>query len=516
MQSKHESQQHRSTTTIDDLPDAVLELIFNRTSFKDQLLCGCVCKQWLKVTSQNFTFMRKVQLNISSWERQTALKLVRMYKIISIHYSNIAWDDQKCHDYFAKCEELKVDQCEFENISHLAHMISNCKSLKTLYLNRVIAPGLEGLEAVESCVNINAINLTLRFDASNWKILQLFKIIKLDISELHIVIDEFEELSETAELMEYVHQNHRLAFRTLNFYDCKYKISALPVLFITQIKQLTSLSIPINSGQVIDQIGKNMTELRYLELHMITNEEIWPTNLNTLKTLSKLQHLKIGVIADYRSSLNLYINELQQLKFFEFRNYSMNRCSLNFSDLTPQHQLISMKQLMVNCFVITRNMLQLIFKTMLDLESLRISNYFGSQKKPLSRNNNAIGQLKSLQRLEIDRFWVDENFLRNMKLPKLNILKLLSVYEEVSSSALSNVGLLHLAKHCPKLLEIKTNNLSPAKNVIASRKTAECKFNNQDDVSSETICESNNLSEVFMDDDGDNDDGDEENGDYSN
>jgi hypothetical protein len=509
MQSKHESQQHRSTTTIDDLPDEVLELIFNRTSFKDQLVCGCVCKHWLEVTSQNFTFMRKVQLNIW-WDLDPPL--IRMYRMIMINDWDIAWADQIFYYYLAKCEKFELYGCDFESISHLAHMISNCKSLKTLYLKRVIAPGLEGLEAVESCVKINAIDLTLDTDAFNWKILQLFKIIKIDISELHMVIDEFKELSEIAELMEYVHQNHRLAFRTLNLFECIFEISALPVLFITQIKQLTSLSLPVIHGQVLDQIGKNMTELRYLAIK-IFDEEMRLTNLNTLKTLSKLQHIKIGVCSR-DISLNLCINELQQLKALEVINEGRT-CYLVFSDLTPQHQLRSMKELILYEIVITRNLLQLIFKSMQNLVSLRITTTRRYQMKPLSRNNNAIGQLIKLQRLEIDSFWVDENFLRNMKLPKLNNFTLFSAYREVSFSALSNVGLLHLAKQCPKLMEIENHNVVDGKKVIASRKTAGCIFNNQGDVSTETICEPKNLSEVFWDDDGDNGDGDEENGDYS-
>jgi hypothetical protein len=61
-------------------------------------------------------------------------------------------------------------------------------------------------------------------------------------------------------------------------------------------------------------------------------------------------------------------------------------------------------------------------------------------------------------------------------------------------------------------MEIETYNSRDGKAVIASRKTAGCIFNNQGDVSTETP---KNLSEVLLDDDGDNGDGDEENGDYS-
>jgi hypothetical protein len=488
MQSQHKTQQHRSTTTIDDLPDVVLELIFNRTSFEDQLVCGCVCKHWLEVTSQNFTFMRKVQFNIIWWGEETEFELVRMYKIIKIIGEDIAWADQKFCVYLAKCEKFELNRCQFESIGHLAHIISNCKSLKILYLNvcHVKDSGFQGLQAVKSCANINAIDLTLETKASNWKILQLFKIIKLDISELHIVYDGFASNSQIADFMEYVHQNHRLAFRTLalSLFDGPYSssISALPVLIFTQIKQLRRLSIPIDGGQMLDLIGKNLTELQYLKLNIYG-----PTNFNNLNTLSKLQHLKIEMYSPTPLSLNLYINKLHQLKFLEVTNYSYTSgtFTLNFSDLTPQHQLRSMQKLIVYGLIITRNMLQLIFETMQNLESLRIVN--GRPSKPLSRNNNAIGQLKSLQQLVIDDFWVDENFLRNMKLPQLQHLTL---FYAVSLSDFSNVGLLHLAKHCPKLLEIKTG-FSHNPIVIASRKTAGCIFNAK-------ICEMNNLSDVFF------------------
>jgi hypothetical protein len=243
-------------------------------------------------------------------------------------------------------------------------------------------------------------------------------------------------MSKIYDMIEYIHQNHRLAFRYLNIFQLE--ISALPEIFITQIKQLQMLSIPITveSYQMLDQIGKNMTELRYLKLYInLSTGETRLTNLNTLKTLSKLQDLHIEVSSsDFsRKHLNLNINELQQLIVLDVKNCFSFTCTLKFSDLTPQHQLRSMKKLRVEQFYITRNMLNLIFKTMRDLDTLRITANRSrhtanrSRQKPLSRNNNAIiGQLKSLQKLEIDSFWVDENFLRNMNLPQLENLLLLS------------------------------------------------------------------------------------------
>jgi hypothetical protein len=113
-----------------------------------------------------------------------------MYKNISIYNGKIAGADQKCHIYLAKCETLEFHLCKFGNIGDLAHMISNCKSLKILNLDRFEnSSGLEGLEAVESCVNINAINLNLTILYNSLEVLQLFKIIQLDIRVLNIDIN---------------------------------------------------------------------------------------------------------------------------------------------------------------------------------------------------------------------------------------------------------------------------------------------------------------------------------------
>jgi hypothetical protein len=46
----------------------------------------------------------------------------------------------------------------------------------------------------------------------------------------------------------------------------------------------------------------------------------------------------------------------------------------------------------------------------------------------------------------IDNFWIDENFLRNMKLPQLQSFSLFSYFVKISFSDFSNIGLLYLAK----------------------------------------------------------------------
>jgi hypothetical protein len=241
--------------------------------------------------------------------------------------------------------------------------------------------------------------------------------------------------------------------------------------------------------------------------------------LNNLKALTKLETLDIDVYA-YSGSLILYVRELQQIKMLQVRNfylsqdfdrYSTPAIRLQLPDLTPQHALNSMENFKLSNFIITRNIFQLIFRTMPNLQNLFIKNPKPNTwyvRKQLARNKNGINRLKSLKTLNIDNFWIDENFLRNMKLPQLQSFSLLS-NDTISFLKLSNIGLLYLAKQCPKLMEIWVKARNKPLVLIASRKSAECVFNNQEEG------ETKNLNEVWIDDEDDNVNGDGECSDYS-
>jgi hypothetical protein len=55
------------------------------------------------------------------------------------------------------------------------------------------------------------------------------------------------------------------------------------------------------------------------------------------KTLSKLQQLDIEVHNSDARTINLYINELQRIHYFEVK-YENLPCHFHFPDLTPQQQ----------------------------------------------------------------------------------------------------------------------------------------------------------------------------------
>jgi hypothetical protein len=114
MQSKSEEDQYRSTTTIDDLPDEVIELIFNKTSFQCALLCGLVSKRWLKVSNQNTPFMQKVQLIISKGEDIAERTFARTYKIIWLGCLDLNSNYEKLLE---NCEKLCLDNCRFKNMA---------------------------------------------------------------------------------------------------------------------------------------------------------------------------------------------------------------------------------------------------------------------------------------------------------------------------------------------------------------------------------------------------------------
>jgi hypothetical protein len=510
MQSKSEEDQYRSTTTIDDLPDEVIELIFNKTSFQCALICGLVSKRWLKVSNQNTPFMQKLQLIIPNGEDIAERTFARKYKLILLECLDPNTNYEKLLE---NCEKLCLENCRFINMAKLAHLLAACKNLKFLDLiaPELAASGLEGLDAAECCTNHSAIDLVLVLvDNAQWMVLRLFKIIQLDIGQLQITVEPAVSESQIADMMDYVHHNHKSVFKEL---DLKaYLEKTISPLLFSQIKQLMSLSILVYSEKVLNQIAENLTELKYLNVNLaLIDEERNSFNLNNLKALTKLETLDIGVYSK-GGSLSLYVRELQQLKMLQVRNFDLHSDFLDFSlfamrlqlpDLTPQHALSSMENLILYDFPMTRNMLQLIFRTMPNLQNLLIKNPKANSycvRKRLARNKNEINRLKNLKILSIDNFWIDESFLRNMELPQLQSFRLLS-NDTISFSELSNIGLLYLAKQCPKLVKITAKAPDKAVVLIASRKSVDCAFNNQEEG------ETKNLNELCFNDDNVNDDG---------
>jgi hypothetical protein len=496
MDTKSERDQYQSSKTIDELPDDVLRLIFTQLNFRSTLLCGRVCQRWLKVTSENITFMRKVQLNLKLDPKTDSIPtLVRTYKVIKIENWLI-----RGLEIFRYCEQLVLVKCEFINAGHLSHMLADCKRLKTLELHmpRLAAYGSDGLEVVENCTKNFPIDLKLTFgNVSSWVILQWFKTINLDISLLQIEI--FYEVcnSEIASMMDYIHQNHRSTFKT---FHVMLDDSTLSPLFISQIKHLTSFKIiQKNNRELPNQICNNLPELRKLRISIFTDIG----NLNILKSLLNLESLQIDVFP-YYEELMLYINELQQLKELKIRRLNHRPPNeidgvLQFADLTPKQPLCSITHLRLLNFVITRNVFQLIFKIMPNLVLLEINkNIWTTQKKRLSQNKNDISRLKKLQTLEIANFWVDDNFLYNMKLPQLKKFTLLGLAWPSGRPHInfSQIGLFFLARQCPKLMEI-----TDKRTVIASRKNTACPFNYHFDQNGDG--ESSGYSEEDGDEDSD-------------
>jgi hypothetical protein len=526
MQSKYEEEQYQSTTTIDDLPDEVIELIFNKTSFQCALICGLVSKRWLKVSNQNTTFMQKLQLKIPYGKDIAERTFARTYKRISLGCLDPNTNYEKLLE---NCEKLCLENCRFKNMAQLAHLLAGCKNLKSLALIRpgLAAYGPEGLEAVECFVYHSAIDFVLVLeDVRQWMVLRLFKIIQLDIGQLKITVvpQPVGFASPIANMIDYVHHNHKSVFKDFKW-DGFDQRTISPLLF-NQIKQLMSLSIPVLSEMAINHIAENLSELKYLNLSSEVHDEENNFDLNNLKALTKLETLCISVYS-YGGELNLYVCELQQLKMLQVRAFNLNRViygysmsdmRLEFPDLTPQHALNLMENLIISDFLISRNMFQLIFRTMPNLQNLLIKNpkpkkVFISDttyyvNKQLARNKNEINRLKNLKTLNIDIGWIDENFLRNMKLPKLQSISLLS-NDTILFWELSNIGLLYLAKQCPKLMEIWVKARNKPLVLIASRKSSACAFNNQE------VGETKNLNELCFDDEDDNVNDDGECSDYS-
>jgi hypothetical protein len=264
MQSKYEEEQYRSTTTIDDLPDEVIELIFDKTSFQCALLCGLVSKRWLKVSNQNTPFMRKVQLTIPNGEIIAERTFARTYKIIWLKCLDPNTNYEKLLE---NCEKLHLENCRFKNMAQLAHLLAGCKNLKSLDIIRpeMAAYGPEGLEAVERCTNHSAIDLVLILeDIPQWMVLRLFQIIQLDIGQLKIIVKPAVSASQIGDMMGYVYHNHKSVFKELDLRAFQEK--TISPLFLIQIKQLMSLSIPVHSEMTINQIAENLTELKYLNV----------------------------------------------------------------------------------------------------------------------------------------------------------------------------------------------------------------------------------------------------------
>jgi hypothetical protein len=519
-----EEDQYRSTTTIDYLPDEVIELIFNKTSFQCVLICGLVSKRWLKVSNQDTPFMQKVHLNIQNGEDISERTFARTYKIISLGCLDPNTNYEKLLE---NCEKLYLENCRFKNMAQLAHLLGGCKNLKSLDLitPELAAYGLEGLEAAECCASHSAIDLVLILEHfSQWMVLRLFKIIQLDIGQLQITVEPNASASQLANMIDYVHHNHKSVFKVFNWNGFRENIVS-PLRF-NQLKQLMSLSIPLPDKMAINKIAENLIELKYLNLTAGTDNEENYFNLNYLKALTKLETLGIDVYS-YGGELNLDIRELQQLKMLQVRAFNLYRIisgstvfdmSLQFPDLTSQHALNLMENLIISDFLISRNVFQLIFRTMPNLQNLFIKNpkpnkvaYSDTEyyvRKRLARNKNGINRLKNLKTLNIDIGWIDESFLRNMKLPKLQSFSLLS-RKTIPFWELSNIGLLYLAKQCPKLMEIRAEVPNKPVVLIASRKSADCVFNNQE------VGETKNLNEVCFDDEDDNVNDDGECSDYS-
>jgi hypothetical protein len=474
MDTTSEQDQYRSSKTIDELPDDVLKLIFTQLNFESTLLCGRVCQRWLEVTSENITFMRKVQLNLElEHESDSIPTLVRTYKVIKIENWLI-----RGLEIFGYCEQLVLVKCEFINAGHLSHMLADCKRLKTLELHmpRLAAYG-DGLEAVENCTKNFPIDLKLTFDnVSSWVILQWFKTINLDISQLQISIERNVYNSEIANMMDYIHQNHRSTFKE---FDVILDDLTLSPLFISQIKHLTSFTIIQYDQELLYHICNNLLELRKLKIRLFT--ELIGNIIEDFNSLLNLESLQIDVF-DFNEELILYINELQQLKELKIHKLKSSDsdvdCVLQFDDLRPNQPLCSLTHLHLLNFVIKRNVFQLIFYSMPNLVLLEINkNTCGTQKKRLSQNKNAISRLKNLQTLNIDNDWVDDNFLYNMKLPQLKKFTLLGLAFTGRRPHVnfSQMGLFFLARQCPKLMEITDRN--DEEHVIASRKNAACPFN---------------------------------------
>jgi hypothetical protein len=493
MDTKSERDQYRSSKTVDELPDDVLKLIFAQLNFRSTLLCGRVCQRWLEITSENITFMRKVQLNIElDHESDSIPKLVRTYKVIQIENWLI-----RGLEIFGNCEQLVLVSCKYKNEAQLSHMLVDCKRLKTLelYMPRLAAYGSDGLEVVENCTDNFPIDLKLTFDnVSSWVILQWFKTINLDISQLQIRILKNVCNTDIAGMMDYIHQNHRSTFKE---FDVMLSDLSLSPIFINQIKHLTSFKIfQNNNPELLYQICNNLPELRKLKIIIFQ----YIGNLNNLKSLLNLESLRIDVFANTEPQM-LNINELQQLKELIICHPPNNvDCVLQFADLTPKQPLCSMTHLRLLNFVITRNVFQLIFNTMPNLVLLEINkNIWTTQKKRLAQNKNAISRLKNLQTLEIANFWVDDNFLYNMKLPQLKKFTLLGLtfIGERPHINFSDMGLLFLARQCPKLIEITDEE----RTVIASRKNAAYYFNYHFDQNGDG--ESSDYSEEDEDEDSD-------------
>jgi hypothetical protein len=451
--------------------------------------------------------MRKVQFTISK-EDITKRTFARTYELIRLEFLDLNANYEKLLE---NCKELDLISCRFENMAHLAHLLVGCKKLKFLQLinPELAAYGPEGLEAVESCANHCAIDLVFElYDIRVWVVLRMFKIIQLDIGRLKIS-DRCDMCDigalEIADMMDYVHHNHKSVFDHFEFeYSTEFNEKIMSTLFFSQIKQLTSLSIlSVHSEEVLNGIAKNLTELKNLSISLEIpgggeNSFNPAFNLNGLKALTKLETLDIELELDEHDGglISLYVRELQQLKTLEVRNFNIFLIHTGFSesvmrlqlpDLTPQLTLNSMENLRISGFFMTRNMFQLVCRTMPKLQDLFIKNLKPNRSylhKRLALNKNEIRRLKDLETLSIDNFWIDESFLRNMKLPQLQSFSLLS-NDTISFSELSNIGLFYLAKQCPKLMEIRAEVRNEPVVVIASRKTADCEFHNQEEANEE-------------------------------
>jgi hypothetical protein len=221
-------------------------------------------------------------------------------------------------------------------------MLSYCKILGEL---RIMYPhlrdyDLDGLDAVQSCTNNRAIKLTLIIvDMAKWVVLKLFQIIHLELGHLGFILLPEVKLSDITCIMDLIHQNYRLVFDAFTF---ETQDSALTPLFISQ-----------------------MTDLQHLELRFARHIH---SNLNNLKSLTKLKSLKLNIIWT-NDELDLNVDELQQLEKLKIVNGMSVKSTLKIS---RGRQMTALKELTIINFQITRNQLQLIFTKMPSLGQLHI------------------------------------------------------------------------------------------------------------------------------------------------
>jgi hypothetical protein len=482
MLSKRLKTQHHYSPkrkTIDDLPDEVLTKIFNQIDFKSALVCSLVCKRWLEVSNSNINFMSTVNLRISVKNIDWICRMIRTYRIISI--KTVSFDqinlDEKWKRVLAHCETLKLLDCKFQNNKQVAYILNSCKSLKVLKIVNLVVndDGIDERDDWEESPNNFPIKLelALHHNISTWTILRLFQILRMQLSGLHLdlrrLYPRYRKISEWTDMLAFIHQNYSSVF--IELYLDYITEPSWPPLFINQIKQLTDLTIDSNPKKIIfNQICENLIELQKLSIYIDRSPSTMTDSkdLKNLKSLPKLKSLKVNLPSSKNKEvLKLSISELNLERLtISPSNGDSGPCKLEFSVPTPAQQLTSVKELYLESIQVTRNLLQQIFKQMPNLEVLSIISWQNSLRgavffwdrpshpKCLTFKKNSINKLTNLRSLSIDGWWIDDSFLRKMRLPKLENFR---IYRNNRSRLGGFVWLIvqHLYMQCPKLKPIQ-------------------------------------------------------------